>query len=238
MDNHVSRAWLESLSSEELIKIADTYGIDIPPGLERIFIIEEILECSTIDEQEPKNDLEVNPSYTDTALLPKQYNISFIEVLIRDPLWVFVFWEIKGHDRETHENAPDFNGYFLRVIPLEEKETEPKELPFTVSIDPKDSARYLGFTSELTARKQHDAGYTDTQPENSFKNAGHYIIKLGVTRGNSEIQIAASQPFYLPKLNEHEAANDINSNPLIRLSGTQDLQIIKYTDRHSRIKRQ
>jgi hypothetical protein len=35
----LSRQLLESLSTGELIKLADDCGIDIPPGLERIFII-------------------------------------------------------------------------------------------------------------------------------------------------------------------------------------------------------
>jgi len=218
----VSRTWLESLSTEELIKLADTYGIDIPPGLERIFTIEEILESSEESEPEPENEIIVNPSYTDTAQLPKQYNISFVDVIIRDPLWVFVTWEVKGHDREQYENTPGFNGYFLRVIPIDEEEAEStlKELSFTVSISADDNARYLGFA------------------EHSCRITGSYIIKLGVSRGDSELHIASSQPFCLPKLNENEILSDMKNSPLISLSGVQELQIIRNTDRQSRNKRQ
>jgi len=218
-NNPVSRSWLESLCTDELIKLADTYGIDIPPGLERIFTIEEILEASNAENQQPVEDIVVNPSYSETALLPKQYNISFIEVIIRDPLWVFVFWEIKGHDRDVHENAADFNGYFLRVIPLvEEKEQQPMEDLFTVSVGAEDNARYLGFA-------EHG------------KEADCYVIKLGVIRGDSELLIASSVPFYLPKLHDNENITEQSNNPLIRLSGIQDLTIFKSTDRQSRVKR-
>jgi len=51
-DVPVSRTWLESLSTAELIKLADSFGIDIPHGLERIFIIEELLEYSNTSVQE------------------------------------------------------------------------------------------------------------------------------------------------------------------------------------------
>jgi len=217
----VSRTWLESLSDAELIKLADSFGIDIPLGLERIFIIEELLEYSTSTD-EVKDDLEIEQSYPETAALPKQYNISFIEVVIRDPLWVFVYWEVKGHDREIHENASDFKGYCLRVVPLNGGETEAKsgEDSFTLPVDADDSARYLGFA------------------EHSSQANGRYVIKLGVIRGDSELQIAASRPFCLPRLIENENISGMKENPLVRLSGVQDLSIIKRTDRQSRIKRQ
>ena len=218
----ISRCRLESLSTDELIKMADNYGIDIPPELERIFIIEELLECLNADLKENNNNLEVVPSFSESALLPKQYNISYVEVLIRDPLWVFVFWEIKGHDREIHENAPDFNGYCLRLIPLNEMEKEPKarENSFTVSIGTEDNARYLGLT------------------EHTKLIDNSYVIKLGVIRGDNELQIASSLPFYLPRLSEDEVINGLSQNELIRLSGVQDLSLTRKTDRQSRIKRQ
>jgi len=217
----VSRSWLESLSTDELIRLADTYGIDIPFGLERIFIIEELLECANA-EQAVESDLEVNPSYSETVLLPKQYNISYIDVIIRDPLWVFVFWEVKGHDKELHENAPDFNGYCLRLVPLDEagNESKAKENFFTVPVTKEDYARYLGL------------------PEHTEQNSNSYIIKLGVIRGDSEFHIASSLPFHLPLLSENEITAALAGNPLIRLSGIQDLSITKKTDRQPRVKRQ
>jgi len=217
----VSRQWLESLSTDELIKLADTNGIDIPPGLERIFIIEELLEVSSAEEHETADEIKINPSYSETALLPKQYYISYIDVIIRDPLWIFAFWEIKGHDRTIHENAVDFNGYFLRVIPLDKEGNEPKtmENSFTVSVGAEDSARYLGIT------------------EHTDQDSNCYMIKLGVIRGKNELSIASSHPFYLPKLSENENITSLCGNPLIRLSGVQNLSIIKNSDRQSRIKR-
>jgi len=218
----VSRPWLESLSTGELVKFADSCGIDIPPGLERIFIIEELLEYADSQEEEVKDEIEINPSYSESVALPKQYNISYIEVVIRDPLWVFVFWEIKGHDREIHENAQDFNGYCLRVIPLNEGETESerKENSFTVPIDVNDSARYLGFA------------------EHSSQASGRYIVKLIVIRGDEELLLASSPSFYLPRLIEDECLKEMSANPLVRLSGVQDLLITKSTDRKPREKRQ
>jgi len=218
----LSRSQLECLSTGELTELADNCGIDIPAGLERIFIIEELLECADREKEEEKEEININPSYSEPVLLPKQYNISFIEVIIRDPLWVFVFWEIKEQDRELHENTRDFNGYFLRVIPFNKEKTEPqsRENSFTVSIDVNDSARYLGFA------------------EHSSSESGCYVIKLGVLRGDSELQIAASAPFNLPRLIKNEKIAEMRDSALIRLSGLDDLSITRDTDRQARIKRQ
>jgi hypothetical protein len=218
----VSRMRLESMSNNELIKLADSFGIDIPYGLERIFIIEELLEYSNTGDKEAKDDLKIDLSHSDTAEFPKQYNISYIEIIIRDPLWVFVFWEIKGHDRELYESSDDFKGYCLRIIPLEEDETEPKSTvnSFTIPVDINDSTRYFGFA------------------EHSSKTQGRYVIKLGVTCGDSELHIASSKPFCLPRLIGNDDIKEMNENPLVNLSGIQDLTITKSTDRQSRIKRQ
>jgi len=214
----LSRAKLDGMSTDELVKLADNYGIDIPPGLERIFIIEELLEAvndlNEEEKEESDEEIEVNPSYSETALLPKQYNISFVDVIIRDPLWVFVFWEVKGQDRETHEKAGDFKGYCLRVTQTEGGNS------FDVSVGADDNARYLGF------------------PEESEHDGGSYVIKLGAIRGDSEYHIADSRPFYLPKLNNDETTARMSGNPLVRLSGVQDLSITKNIDRQARIKRQ
>ncbi|MCL2196157.1 MAG: DUF4912 domain-containing protein [Treponema sp.] len=221
----VSRHKLESLSTDELIKMADENGIDIPFALERIFIIEELLELFNTDKKENSKDLEPSPTYPETAVLPKQYNISFIDVIIRDPLWVFTFWEVKSHDREVHENAAGFIGYCLRVIPLDENGKEsPDDNSFTVPVDIEDCARYLGLAEHSSLDWKSPA-------------AGCYAVKLEAMRGKSLLPIASSKPFYLPKLSEYETFTSLNRNPLIHLSGVQDLEIIKNMDRQPRVKR-
>jgi len=218
-DTHetLSRTRLETLSTDELIKLADSYGMDIPDGLERIFIIEELLECSSYDNEEITDDLTIDQSYPETAALPKQYNISFIEVIIRDPMWVFVYWEIKSQDREMHEKTKDFKGYCLRLVPLDEADTD--NTSFTVPVGAQDCSRYIGLA------------------EHSPQTQGHYVIKLEVIRGDSNIPVASSMPFCLPRLIENENINSMKKNPLVRLSAVEDLPIIKNIDRQARNKR-
>ena len=74
-DPRLTRPWLESLCTEELVKLADGLGIDIPSGLERIFIIEELLEFAFTNEPPREEEPESRPDFLEAAALPKQYNI-------------------------------------------------------------------------------------------------------------------------------------------------------------------
>ena len=219
-DSSLTRSRLENLSNSELVELADSLGLDIPFGLERIFIIEELLDHALDGQKEPKDDLENRPGNMETAALPKRYNISFIDVMIRDPLWAFVFWEIKGQDREIHENADDFNGYLLRVIPFNGQPGDhaPGE-SFTFPVAVNDFGRYLGFPKAVT--------------ENPASQG--YIIKLCAIRGASEVSIAVSRTFSLPQT---KPVSELQKNSCICLSGMREFSIIKSADRKSRAKRQ
>jgi hypothetical protein len=217
-DSHLTRQLLESLSSGELIKLADSNGIDIPAGLERIFIIEELLENFIEKKSVTADVIETDKKILEAVALPKQYNISYINVIIRDPLWVYAFWEIKAHDRELHEKAGNFRGYCLRVVPINNTENAQKikENFFFVTIVKDDEARYLGFTGRQEWER--------------------YLIQLSAIRGNQEIQLAVSEPFTLPVMYSGDSVRETAQNPLIGLSGTKDFKIIKSTDRQSRVR--
>ena len=116
--------YLESLSTGELIDLAVKNGLDIPPDIERVFIIEELFYFNHEAENAPHDIIQVDEkrdTFKEFTALPKQYHFSFIDVIIRDPLWAFVFWEIKAHDRSHYESSAGFDGYCLRVIPLREE---------------------------------------------------------------------------------------------------------------------
>jgi hypothetical protein len=226
-DFSLTRVYLDSLSTNELAALADRYGIDIPPGLERVFIIEELLEIALGDDYEmEKHDAAppVSTDFLESAVLPKQYNITFLEVLIRDPLWAFVFWEIKNHDKERYERSPDFGGYHLKVIPLDREAAGPKEDSFTVPVGMNDTAWYLGFPPA----------------------EGRYRVDLCVLRGNDEVVLAVSRLFMLPRLlnmplksGEQNPGNmeKVYLNPLAGLSGAGEFPVIRNADRLSRTMR-
>jgi hypothetical protein len=233
-DPSLTRISLESLTTGELVKLADLYGLDVPPGLDRLFIIEELLEIALDgegrEEQSPlEGSLVADTGFLESVPLPKQYNITFIEVMVRDPLWAFVFWEIKTFDKEVFERAPDFGGYYLKVSPWEPGgHSRPQgEGVFTVPVESGDTARYLGFSPD---------GAEDNQ-------APRQKVELCAKRGAGESVLAVSDPFRLPSLPmlpagpEQEENCKRYKNPLVRLSGCGDFHILRNPDRFPRPKK-
>jgi hypothetical protein len=213
---HLKRPYLESLTTQELVQVADSFGIDIPPGLERIFIIEEILESSEEEEVEDFADTQVAPRrrlfekrLIEPVLLPRQYNITFIEVMLRDPLWVFTFWEINSDEKAIYEKADDFAGYHLRV-----SEYHNAQEPFTIPVGTEDSAWYIGFPP----------------------GGRRFKVELCALCNDEEIVLVTSRPFTMPHLLNPSEDVVLYKNPLICLSGIEDFTIVHNNDRESRIK--
>jgi len=227
------KSYLESATTRELIKLADKAGIDIPPELDRIFIIRELLdmvldEKTSIEVPSEKPDNEpgsksINPACLcsspldlKTVSLPLQYHITYLEVLPRDPQWVFVFWEIKAQDRERIETDPRFEGYALKAMESKKhREAFSDNLSnsdfaesFTVPIGKEDNSWYLGFP-----------------------DSGVFRVALWV-RG-LEISLIISRPFVLPKFLNSPGNDEYFSRPLIQLSGVSDLSILRTADRVS-----
>jgi hypothetical protein len=220
-----SRSYLESLSTRELTALADKPGIDIPPGLERVFIIEELLDLENDDDPLPEQNAPLLPAagYLEPVPLPKQYNITYISVLIRDPLWAFVFWEIRAADKDLHEGAAGFEGYYLKVVPLGNAGGG----PFTIAVGAADTAWYLGFSPE----------------------GGRFRVELCALRKGAELVVAVSPPFRLPKLlpppgglgtepaPPRDGRDGLCSPGLAALAGLDDLRVLRNNDRLSRVPR-
>jgi hypothetical protein len=228
----LTRLYLESLSNRELLLMADSFGLDIPLGLKRIFVIEELLEVAFGNEEESDDDDNVESDFLEAAALPGQYNITFINILIRDPLWAFVFWEIKNHDRDLYETLPDFSGYCLRVIPVGGGEISPLaggaeagnkaggENAFTVPVGPDDNSWYLGFPPE----------------------EGCYQVELCAQRSFQFVPLAVSKPFRMPLLIELAGKNNFSTGNfrefadglLARLSGVNEFPVMRNEERQLR----
>jgi len=162
----------------------------------------------------------------DLLPLPKHYNISFVETLIRDPLWTFVFWEIKKQDRDFHENSVHFDGYRLRAVPLKEPGFRPDmAASFTVTVGRNDCGWYMGF------------------PANGWRC---YKIELCAKHRNDYTVLAESNMFSLPRpvqprletasrvMDIDEEIQALYRNPLAQLSGIDRFLLYRGIDRQSR----
>lgn len=130
-----TRTYLETLLPEELSELADEYGIEIPPGLHRRFIIRELLE-TILEESEKDTDEdffdmeEVSPQ----SDLSESYNETVISAVLRNPRWLYVYWDfnldqlqaLKGVELEVsyffQENARYGEEHYFVEVPTEERE--------------------------------------------------------------------------------------------------------------------
>ena len=204
---------LERLSTDELSKLAEKHGLDIPQDIERVFIIEELMYLNE-DSGSRAGDIE------DIYYIPKKRDISIVEVLVRDPLWAFVFWEIKKHDQDFYEAEPDFEGYCLKVIPLKEGSQQPDTAgEYIVSVG-KDNAWYLGFPPD---------------------DRRFFKIELCVSGWENLTVLAVSQPFRMPRLIDIRNTGDVEiqalyRNPMAQLSGVNRFTMLRNMDRQLRLR--
>jgi hypothetical protein len=234
----LSPSYLERLSTPELKDLAVHFGIDIPQDLERLFIIEELLEnapCLTFFQPDIIKsgnaetdfvDTENLPPVPDPVELPKRYNITRINAIVRDPLWVFVFWEIRETDRKLYEKNSGFHGYFLRVSLDKCKFGSTVSALFTIPVKASDSEWYIHFPPDSPCRKI--CNMTEDAPFN---------VALCASYANNEIVLATTLPFRLPRMLEISETLPGNSgndkNILLQMSGIDDLTVLRNRERAS-----
>ena len=218
---HLASPYLEALTTNELIKIADSLGIDIPPDLDRIFIIQELLETNADLALGDKGNFPAAPineiPLIEPVLLPKQYNINYIEILLRDSLWAFAYWEVKSHDRDVYESAPNFAGYFLNVVTLSGKDPDMVGESFPIGVGNSDNTWGI---------------YIQPQIE-SFR------VDLCVKKGETEEIIISSKDVRVPRIFDplDESIRDLPEYPILSLSGIEEFEVLRNVDRVSRMRR-
>ena len=224
-----TRAYLESLATGDLVKMADDLGLDIPNNPDRAFVIDELLDSSPRDEDRYIDSQEqemADQVVLETAPLSKNYNVSFIDVMIRDPLWAFVFWELRASDEEQFEKTPDFNGYYLKISPFETTDNsshknndgQTSDDVFTIPVKKEDKARYLGLTNTVG-------------DGTSLTEQCQYKVEFCASAGGFETVLAVSSPVRLPGQPILPLENQ-----LARLSGYGDFRVVKKSERTHRTK--
>ena len=244
----LTKAYLESLTNADLFRLADNLGIDISQNPDRDFLIEELIDVSSFDGDESINTPEEEMTdlvFVESAPLPRYYNITFIEVMIRDPFWAFVFWEIKASEKEQLEKAQEFNGYYLRVKLLNNAKllkTGTASVPdrqgleemLTVQVSPTDTAWYLGFAPTVE---------NEALEEDQSREQKHYKVELCASVGDVETVLAVSNTLIMPGLPELPNKTgkqdlELSENRLIRLSGYGDFHVLRRNERPLRAKRE
>lgn len=175
---------LDALSLEELYALAEKTGLDLPPGLERPFVIEEILDALEEDSEDRREaqgeavhidekkysglrmgDFDVDSGYSEP--IAARYNETMIRAIARDPSWAFAYWDVSDSDLEALRGEEASAGLFLRVVELGQgcDQGEAQREYFDIPVADNDNQWYINlprsgvrFRIDLCARRGGQAG--------------------------------------------------------------------------------
>lgn len=205
----INRAYLETLSFSDLVRLADEFGVDVPEDLDRRFLIAELLEISEENEVFDEEMVESAQTEIPEITLQGNYNETQITGILRNPAWLFVFWNISDSDYNKIKADPE-NTLKLRICSLQ---------------DPKDPVPEEAFEINTAS---------DNQEQYVLLPNGKKFIKvelLLVTPTSGEV-LAYSSVISIPQgselVNNVNFDPDMEFSPIIELSGIRKVLTEQY----------
>ncbi len=147
--NDLTRSYLETLSSTDLIALSDDYGIDIPENLTRYFIIGEILDSLEGQQSKQKLKTDTVEEKMNTLELPFSYNEDKIVAVLRNPAWCYVTWDFKHETLISHTENLSFKTFIIRLSYHEDIETDIVKEVFDIQLNLSDREQFILLASEL-----------------------------------------------------------------------------------------
>jgi hypothetical protein len=169
------RERLGTFSSDALRALAKKEGIEVPDDVERILLIDLLLEFledkfeeldsqdnDSVRLQKKKYDLSYIEEFEEGGagdfLFPERYNDMRIVLMLRDPFWAFVYWDIKGGTLKSVKKEHDADNVVLRVLRVK-KLRSPRGVSSPAILDSFDIPIDLGDSSRYITIPQQDAFY-------------------------------------------------------------------------------
>jgi hypothetical protein len=138
--HYFSRDYLGSLTSLELVRLAEGLGVDVPEDMNRRLLLAEILDAG--DEGRYAVEGKSRLRWDDVVLdLPRSYNETRVTAILRTPVWLYVYWDLSDADLRRLHAHPN-RGLELRVWFRDE---DGQSLPssFLVPLAPLDREQYV-----------------------------------------------------------------------------------------------
>ena len=226
----MTRERLEALSFESLIKVAKQEGINVPADVEKILLIDLLLEIfedkqedretrnnNPVRVQQKKYDVSFSEDFGESLspeeyILPERYNTTRIIMMLRDPYWAFVYWDIKGGGIRTVKKEYEADTALLRVLRLKNPSAggvggKPGVLDsYDIPIGSNDSSWYVNIPEQ-------DA---------------YYCVELVFQGKNLEKVIGRSNTVRIPRAVNIEDLIQKDGTPLdtiLSLSGVENLDV-------------
>ena len=209
---------LQSLSYNSLLEIAERDHLAFDEAIEKEKLITIVLDAMEEDrrDREKLNNLAVRIEATkynvsldeefdfssaEEIVLPDRYSETRIMLMLREPTWGFVYWDIKFDLIKNFESDKLFDKLFLRMVELSDSVFNKDDILdyFDIPVNITDKRRYIRFPNEDTFYVAELFSLVD--------NKENLICRSNV--------IETSRNYVLPSRD----CEDINSDELISLSG-------------------
>jgi len=210
---------LRSLSYSALSQIAEQNNINCGPNLDKESLISEIYDAFeedrldrnitnsiTIQVESRKffvsQDEELYAEFSGPSVIPDRYHDTRLVLMLRDPSWVYCYWDIEDSIRSQFTEMSEFGGFILRVTELAEpKWGKDSSIDcFNIPIRFEDLCRYINLPTEAACYGAE-----------IYAKMGENVVL--VTRSNI---VESSRSYQATSQNgEHDARRD----KLIELSG-------------------
>ncbi|MDA8427086.1 MAG: DUF4912 domain-containing protein [Treponema sp.] len=217
---------LDSLSLEELYALADKMELDLPTGLERLFVMEEILDAAEEDSEDRRSSIDeallveekkYSGSESDNLelrigvppQLEQRYNETMIRALVRDPSWAFAYWDLSDAEKSSMVGDESASPLFLRVVELDREGGDLKHGHFDIPVSPEDLQWYINL------------------PRSGIRFRIDLCSRRGGGSGTRIRILARSNPVDSPRQELHPGSEGIDQAGLrlLQLSGIGDMRI-------------
>ena len=203
----ITKYILKNLSTSELINLAKSLELFVPPNFSKNSLIEEIVELNIELDSLPYNVIKMLPLIDDRNL-PLSYGVTEIHLLLRDPMWCFAYWDINEHQLKNIIEKEKQIHLFLRLMTFK---TEDDALPYS----------YEDIDIKLDDR----SCYVHT----SLNEEVNQVALCYKTKEKMEV-LSKSNFIYLPRMNIKEklCKSESEMDSIMLLSGLKYLQLWHY----------
>ena len=155
----MTRERLDGLPMTLLLDLARKENLSTDPGISRDELIEDLLEAYEEDRRERETlqslILKIEQSkfesfssvpqpsaFVQEPVLPGSYDDHSVDLVLRDPAWALVLWEVRKKDLDSWTQDPSFRGLSLRVLEFEQPNSSAVTF-FPIPISQGAGSRYL-----------------------------------------------------------------------------------------------
>jgi hypothetical protein len=220
----VVRRFLSDASYEALLRLADTYGAEVPESVTRDELEEIVQEAEDewyaehresnshpVRIGESKYNIQVSgmqdPAQEEVEL-PDSYNETRIVLMLRDPSWAFAYWDIRDSDRTAFQRSDSFEGLTIRVFLLPDPNAGSGEASetFDIPITLIDNRWYINLPSQDV----------------------YYRLAIYANDEGGERELALSNVIFVSRSNLAEARNGEEASAadqILAQTGIQDMDL-------------